>query len=155
MSAKPLSPKHRSTFFPLQHPATPTFSVDWGLASGALWDDVINPQDADGNSLRQPLQRPSCWPDRTCLFCGYGTGAPMSVRAVTSRLWNRSLMDCCRRMLTSSTALGEMSTSIHRWSRFAATTHGIAQRQAEEGQPKGAGSENRPPLLSNESAESG
>ena len=31
----------------------------------------------------------------------------MSVRAVTSRLWNRLPMDRCRRMLTSSTARGE------------------------------------------------
>ena len=28
---KPLSPKHRSTFLPLQHAATFIFSVDWGL----------------------------------------------------------------------------------------------------------------------------
>ena len=28
---KPLSPKHRSTFLPLQHAATPILSVDWGL----------------------------------------------------------------------------------------------------------------------------
>ena len=28
---KPLSPKHRSTFLPRQHPATITSSVDWGL----------------------------------------------------------------------------------------------------------------------------
>ena len=28
---KPLSPKHRGTFLPLQHAATLIFSVDWGL----------------------------------------------------------------------------------------------------------------------------
>ena len=28
---KPLSPKHRSTFLPLQHAATLILSVDWGL----------------------------------------------------------------------------------------------------------------------------
>ena len=28
---KPLSPKHRSTFLPLQHAATLIISVDWGL----------------------------------------------------------------------------------------------------------------------------
>ena len=31
LSRKPLSPKHRSTFLPLQHTATLIFSVDWGL----------------------------------------------------------------------------------------------------------------------------
>ena len=31
LSRKPLSPKHRSTFLPLQHHATLTSSVDWGL----------------------------------------------------------------------------------------------------------------------------
>ena len=30
---KPLSPKHRSTFLPLQHAATLILSVDWGLAN--------------------------------------------------------------------------------------------------------------------------
>ena len=30
---KPLSPKHRSTFLPLQHAATLILSVDWGLGS--------------------------------------------------------------------------------------------------------------------------
>ena len=29
--SKPLSPKHRSTFLPLQHAATLIFSVDWFL----------------------------------------------------------------------------------------------------------------------------
>ena len=59
------------------------------------------------------------------------------VLAVTSRLWNRSPMDCCRRMLTSSTALGEMSMPTHRRPRFSAATHVVAQPQAEESQPKG------------------
>ena len=44
----------------------------------------------------------------------------MSVRAVTSRLWNRLPMDCCRRMLTSSTARGELSMPIQRRPRFSA-----------------------------------
>ena len=77
------------------------------------------------------------------------------VLAVTSRLWNRSPMDCCGRMLTSSTALGEMSTPTHRRPRFSAATHVVAQPQAEESQPKGTGSENSPPFLPNESAEPG
>ena len=61
----------------------------------------------------------------------------MSVRAVTSRLWNRSRMDCCRCISTSSTALGEMSMPIHRRLKFSVATHAVAQPQAEEGQPKG------------------
>ena len=42
----------------------------------------------------------------------------ISVRAVTSRLRNRLPMDCCRRMLTSSAALGDMSTPIHCRAKF-------------------------------------
>ena len=61
-------------------------------------------------------------------------------------------MDCCGRILTNSTALGEMSTLIHRRLRFSAAMHTVALPQAEEGQPKGTGSENSPPLLPNESA---
>ena len=53
----------------------------------------------------------------------------MSVRAVTRRLWNRSPIDCCRRMLTSSTALGEMSMPIQRRPRFSAATQAVAQPQ--------------------------
>ena len=112
----------------------------------------------NGNLLRHPLHRPSCWPDMTCLFWRCGTGASMSlrlgvsVRAVTSRLWNRSFMDCRRRMFTSSTVLGEMSTPIHHRPTFSAETHAVASSQAEEGQPKGAGSENSPPLFPNETA---
>ena len=60
-------------------------------------------------------------------------------------------MDCCNRMLTSSTALGEMSRTIQRRTRFSAATHAVAQPQTEEGQPKGAVSENSPPLFPNES----
>ena len=95
--------------------------------------------------------------ERAC-SAGRATGAPMTVRlgvwvkAVTSQLWNRSFMDCRRRMFTSSTILGEMSTPIHRPPRFSAETHAVAQPQAEECQPKGAGSEKSPALLPNESA---
>ena len=53
----------------------------------------------------------------------------MSVRAVTRRLWNRSPMDCWRRMLTSSTALGEMSMPIQRRPRFSAATQAVAHPQ--------------------------
>ena len=35
LSRKPLSPKHRSTFLPLQHTATLISSVDWGLGCAA------------------------------------------------------------------------------------------------------------------------
>ena len=79
----------------------------------------------------------------------------MTVWAVTSRLWNRSPMDCWSRMLTSSTALGEMSTPVHHRPKFSAVPPAVAQPQAEEDQPKGAGSENFPPLPSNENAEPG
>ena len=34
----------------------------------------------NGNSLRHPLHRPSCCPNRMCLFWRYGTGVSMSVR---------------------------------------------------------------------------
>ena len=111
-----------------------------------------------GNSLRHPFHRPSCWPNNTSLFWRYGTGASMSVRlgmsvrAVASRLWNRLPMDCCRRILTNSTGMGEMLTPIHHRPKFSAATQAVAQPQAEEGQPKVAGPENSPPLLPNESA---
>ena len=61
-------------------------------------------------------------------------------------------MDCCRRMLTRSTALGEMSMPIQRRPKFSTATRAVTQTQAEEGQQKGAGSENSPALLPNESA---
>ena len=38
----------------------------------------------------------------------------MSVRAVTSRLWNRSPMICCRRILTRSTGLAEFTRRARR-----------------------------------------
>ena len=53
----------------------------------------------------------------------------ISVRAVTSRLRNRSPMDCWSRMLTSSTALGEMSMPIQRRPKFSAATQAVAQPQ--------------------------
>ena len=57
-------------------------------------------------------------------------------------------MDRCRRISTSSMALGEMSTSIQHRPKFSAAKHAVAQPQV--GQPKGAGPENSPPLLPNE-----
>ena len=42
---KPLSPKHRSTFLPLQHAATLILSVDWDLdyrVVSYVWDPIIN-----------------------------------------------------------------------------------------------------------------
>ena len=59
-------------------------------------------------------------------------------------------MDCCRRISTSSTALGEMSTPIQHRPKFSAAKHAVGQPQV--GQPKGAGPENSLPLLPNESA---
>ena len=124
--------------------------------SGIMWSMV---KLRIGNSLRQPLHRPSCCPNRTYLFCRYSTGASMSVRlgmsvpAVTSRLWKQVAHgDCYRRMLTSSTALGEISMPIQRRPELSAATQAVAQPQAEEGQPKGAGPEKSPALLPNESA---
>ena len=73
----------------------------------------------------------------------------MSVRTVTSRLWNRPPMDCCRYISANSTALGEMSTPIHRRPKFSAATHAVAPAEAD--QPKGTSSENSSPLLLNES----
>ena len=49
--------------------------------------------------------------------------------------------------------MGEMSTPVHSRSRFSAATHAPVQPQAVAGQPKGAGSENSPPLLPNENVE--
>ena len=46
-------------------------------------------------------------------------GTPGYVGAgCTSWLWNRSPMDCCKRMFTNSTALGEMSMPVQRLSWF-------------------------------------
>ena len=42
LSRKPLSPKHRSTFLPLQHTATLIFSVDWGLGDYAFLNGRCN-----------------------------------------------------------------------------------------------------------------
>ena len=39
---KPLSPKHRSTFLPLQHAATLILSVDWGLGKSASSNIVLD-----------------------------------------------------------------------------------------------------------------
>ena len=36
---KPLSPKHRSTFLPIQHAPTLIFSADWGL--GSPWGSLF------------------------------------------------------------------------------------------------------------------
>ena len=47
---KPLSPKHRSTFLPLQHTATLISSVDWGL-SGSIPSELGNLANLDTLSL--------------------------------------------------------------------------------------------------------
>ena len=103
-----------------------------------------------GNSLRHPLHRPSCWPKSTCLFVlavGHrrvDVSAPGGVGAGRNQAVVTGAHGCSRRMLTSSTALGEMSMPIQRRPRFSAATQAVAQPQAEGGQPKGAGSENSP-----------
>ena len=73
----------------------------------------------------------------------------MSVRSVTSPVVEQVAHGPLRRISTSSTALGEMSTSIQHRPKFSAAKHAVAQPQV--GQPKGAGPENSPPLLPNES----
>ena len=114
--------------------------LPWSLPRGMIRSTS---RTRNGNSLRHPLHRPSCWPNGTCLFWRYGTGAlmsvclGMSVRAVTSRLWSRSPMDCCRRILTSSTALSEMLTPIHRRLKLSAATHAVAQLQTRKASQKG------------------
>ncbi len=127
------------------------------LAAASTGDDVVHLKDAERELAAAPVAPSFLLAAQDVLVLTEGTGASMSVRlrmsvrAVTSRLWNRSPMDCCRRMLTSSTALGEMSTPVHRRPKFSAATHAVAQPQVEERQPKGAGSENSPPLLPSES----
>ena len=54
-----------------------------------------------------------------------GPSASMSIQAVTSRLWNRSPLDCCGRILTSSAALGEMPMPIQIWPRFSAAAERV------------------------------
>ena len=44
---------------------------------------------------------------------------------------------------------------IHRRPKFSAVTQVVMQPRAEEGPPRGTGSQNSPPLLPNESAEPG
>lgn len=53
----------------------------------------------------------------------------MSVRAVTSCEWKSSPMNSWRRMLTSSTALGEMSMPTHLRPSFSAATQAVAHPQ--------------------------
>ena len=52
-----------------------------------------------------------------------------AVRAVTSRLWNRSPIDCCKCMLTSSTVLVEISVPVQRRLRFSGATQVAASRR--------------------------
>ena len=90
--------------------------LDVVLSTGSLRDDVVNFQDVEGTLAATPVILTLIPAEQNVLVLAVGTGASMSVRlgisvrAVTSRLWYRSPMDCCRRMLTNSTALGEMST---------------------------------------------
>ena len=104
---------------------------------------MIHLQDAERELAATAVAPAFLLAEKHVLVLAVGHGASMSVRlgvsvwAVTKRLWNRSPMDCCGRMLTSSTALGEMSMPIQRRSRFSTATHAVTQPQAEEGQPKG------------------
>ena len=133
--------------------------LDVVLAASSAGDDGVHLKDAERELATATIAPAFLLAEEHVLVLTVGPGASMSVRlgmsvrAVTSRLWNRSPVDCCKRILTSSTALGEMSTPIQRRRRFSAATHAVAQPQAEEVQPKGAGSETSPPLLPNESAE--
>ena len=60
------------------------------------------------------------WPNGICLSCRCGTNTSMSVRlrtsvsAVARRVWNKSAIDCCGRILTGSTPLSEMSMPTQR-----------------------------------------
>ena len=92
--------------------------LDVVLATGALRNNVVYLEDAE-RELAAASVAPALLlaeQDMLVLAVGYqglDIGAPGDVvRAVTSRLWNRSAMDCCRRILTSSTALGEMSMPV-------------------------------------------
>ena len=112
--------------------------------AAALRNNVVDGEIAERELAVAPVAPSFLLAAQDVLVLMEGTGASMSVRlgmsvrAVTSRLWNRSSMDCCRRMLTSSTALGEMSTPVHRRPKFSAATHAVAQPQVEERQPKRA-----------------
>ena len=112
--------------------------LDVVLAAASTGDDVVHLKDAERELAAAPVAPSFLLAAQDVLVLTEGTGASMSVRlrmsvrAVTSRLWNRSPMDCCRRMLTSSTGLGEMSTPIHRRPEFSAATHEVAQPRTEE-----------------------
>ena len=79
----------------------------------------------------------SCRPNSTCFCFRYGiTGSSisvrrgMSVRAVTSLLWNRPPMNGSRSlMLTSSTAFSEMSIPTHFLPSLSAAMHAVAHPQ--------------------------
>ena len=74
---------------------------------------MVHLEDPERKLGPQPLHRPSCWPNRTCLFCRYGTGESMSVRTgmsarvVSSRLWNRSPIYCRNHMFISPMSSGD------------------------------------------------
>ena len=91
--------------------------LDVVLTAGALGDDVVHLQNAK-RELAAAAVAPAfllAEQDMLVLTVGYqglDIGAPGDVGAGCRRLWNRSAMDCCRRMLTSSTALGEMSLPV-------------------------------------------
>ena len=48
-----------------------------GLSCDQLAIVANHSRTRNGNSLAQPLHRPSCWPKSTCFFWRYGTGASM------------------------------------------------------------------------------
>ena len=113
------------------------------VLTAATGDDVVNLQDAERELAAAVIAPALLLAKEDMLVLAVGHGASMSVRlgmsvrAVTSRLWNRSLMDCCGRILTSSTALGDMSTPIHRQPKFSVATHAVAQPQAQGASQKG------------------
>ena len=107
--------------------------LDVVLATAA-GNDVVNLQDGERELAAATVAPALLLAEQDVLVLAVrhrriDVGAPGSVGAGTRRLWNRSPMDCCRRMLTSSTALGEMSMPIQLWPRFSAATQAVAQPQ--------------------------
>ena len=89
--------------------------LDVILAAGALGDDVFNCQDAERVLAAAAVAPAFLLAEEDVLVLPIrgrhvNVGAPGDVgTSRASRLWNRLPMDCCRRMLTSSTARAELS----------------------------------------------
>ena len=87
-------------------------------------DDVVHFEDAERELVATPVAPAFLLaePDVHGLPVGHRNvdlGAAGDLGAgCSSRLRNRLPMDCCRRMLTSSTALGDMSSPTHCRAKF-------------------------------------